>query len=187
MKYELPCEIVEDLLPSYVDGLTNTVTTEAVDEHLKTCPSCQKHRDAMMAKLGTTSELDDGQLFRKINKRMRKHIISLMIFTAFACVWAGVLVWGLFFLKDGEELGFVVLTLYMIMPLTAFVCSLLLGLERSWIKWLAIPVFGLAGLLLPAVIFGTWDIMGVILSAVPALAGFLIGSIVSWAKKKFRK
>ena len=33
-KYELPCGIVEDLLPSYVDGLTGQESSAAVRRHL---------------------------------------------------------------------------------------------------------------------------------------------------------
>ena len=41
MSYKLPCEIVRDLLPSYVDGLTSPVTGESVQEHLDTCEPCR--------------------------------------------------------------------------------------------------------------------------------------------------
>ena len=34
MKYNLPCEILRDLLPSCIDNLSNEVTAEAVKEHL---------------------------------------------------------------------------------------------------------------------------------------------------------
>ena len=41
MKINLPCEIVRDLLPSYIDELTSEMSTKAVDEHLKECEKCQ--------------------------------------------------------------------------------------------------------------------------------------------------
>ena len=34
MKNNLTCEVVEDLMPSYIDGLTCEVTNKAVREHL---------------------------------------------------------------------------------------------------------------------------------------------------------
>ena len=34
MKNDLTCEIVRDLLPSYVDGLTYAVSTLAVEQHI---------------------------------------------------------------------------------------------------------------------------------------------------------
>ncbi len=47
MKYELPCAIVRDLLPSYVEGLTEAETSAAVKEHLKGCDDCRKRCESM--------------------------------------------------------------------------------------------------------------------------------------------
>ena len=41
MKNKLPCEIIRDLLPSYVDGLTSEVTNEAIHEHIENCDDCK--------------------------------------------------------------------------------------------------------------------------------------------------
>lgn len=50
MKDELSCEVVRDLLPSYIDGLTAPVTNEAVGRHIKQCGACRQTLDAMRAK-----------------------------------------------------------------------------------------------------------------------------------------
>ena len=42
MKNDLTCEVVRDLLPSYVDGLTNDVSNQAVEQHIKICENCRK-------------------------------------------------------------------------------------------------------------------------------------------------
>ena len=42
MKNDLTCEVVQDLLPSYVDGLTSDVSNQAVEQHLKTCEKLPK-------------------------------------------------------------------------------------------------------------------------------------------------
>ncbi len=47
MKYELPCAVVRDLLPSYIEGLTETETTAAVQDHLENCDDCRKKYEAM--------------------------------------------------------------------------------------------------------------------------------------------
>ena len=39
MKDNLPCAVVRDLLPIYVEGLTEPETNAAVEAHLKTCPA----------------------------------------------------------------------------------------------------------------------------------------------------
>ena len=35
------CELVKDLLPSYVDGLTSDETNEFIESHVKECPECK--------------------------------------------------------------------------------------------------------------------------------------------------
>ena len=47
---ELSCAIVEDLLPTYVEGLTSEETNMAVEAHLASCPACAAKRAAMGAK-----------------------------------------------------------------------------------------------------------------------------------------
>ena len=42
MDTRLDCEIVRDLLPSYVDGLTSGVTNQAVEAHLEGCGDCSE-------------------------------------------------------------------------------------------------------------------------------------------------
>ena len=44
---ELPCAVVEDLLPAYVEGLTSAETNQAVEDHLASCPACAAKRAAM--------------------------------------------------------------------------------------------------------------------------------------------
>lgn len=44
---QLPCEIIEDLLPMYADELTSTVTNGMVEEHLQTCENCAKKYQLM--------------------------------------------------------------------------------------------------------------------------------------------
>ena len=42
MKSNLKCEIVKDLLPSYIEGLTSEVTNKEVKEHLDECKECKE-------------------------------------------------------------------------------------------------------------------------------------------------
>lgn len=49
MKNELTCEVVEDLLPSYVESLTNDVTNEAVQAHIENCENCREKLERIQA------------------------------------------------------------------------------------------------------------------------------------------
>ena len=44
---KLPCEIVKDLLPLYIDKLTTEVTNSAIEEHISTCPACNEVMESM--------------------------------------------------------------------------------------------------------------------------------------------
>ena len=46
-KNELPCYIVNDLLPLYMDGLLSPETKAAVSCHLEHCPSCSRQYAVM--------------------------------------------------------------------------------------------------------------------------------------------
>ncbi len=49
MTDRLSCPIVRDLLPSYVEGLTEEETAQAVKAHLDDCPDCARLYTAMSA------------------------------------------------------------------------------------------------------------------------------------------
>lgn len=81
MNYELPCEIVEDLLPSYIDNLTNKLTEQSVAEHLAHCTKCSKMYKAMKENNETNNIIiDDQKLLKKSKKKIKKKItISIII------------------------------------------------------------------------------------------------------------
>lgn len=80
MKYELPCAIVRDLLPSYVEGLTETVTTAAVKEHLESCADCQKKYQAMTVddSVAVTEEKEVDYL-KTVRKKNGKRVVLAVI------------------------------------------------------------------------------------------------------------
>jgi len=47
MKNDLTCDLVRDLLPSYMEGLTSEETNRAVEAHLAGCTSCTACKNAM--------------------------------------------------------------------------------------------------------------------------------------------
>lgn len=54
---KLDCEIVQDLLPNYVEELTSDYTRHAVEEHLKTCNTCYDIYMGMRGELGEEQEI----------------------------------------------------------------------------------------------------------------------------------
>lgn len=49
MRNEIVCELIRDLLPSYLEGLTSPASTEAIENHLQTCASCAQYAEDMDA------------------------------------------------------------------------------------------------------------------------------------------
>ena len=45
------CKIVQDLLPNYVEGLTNEETNLFIEEHLRECNTCEKIFNNMKAEI----------------------------------------------------------------------------------------------------------------------------------------
>ena len=76
MKENKNCKIVQDLLPNYIDKLTNDETNSFIEEHLKECQGCQKILENMKRGLDLDSKkLDENELkYVKYNKKYNKKL-----------------------------------------------------------------------------------------------------------------
>lgn len=80
MKYELPCAVVRDLLPSYVEELTEAETTAAVKEHLETCADCRKRYEAMTGgEAVSVSEEKEIDYLRKVRRNNGRRVIIAVV------------------------------------------------------------------------------------------------------------
>lgn len=173
----LDCDIVLDLLPLYEEGLLREGSAEQVEEHLETCPGCAAARKRIREpELAVRPE--QLEPLRRARKELRRQTLTVASLTAFVTVAAGILIWGLFFLKPGDEMGYSLLNFYLLLPLAALVCSLLLGLREHWIKWLSPAIFGLFGWALPWAVFRATGLIFLCLAFLPALAGLLTGVLI---------
>ena len=53
------CVIVQDLLPNYIENLTNEETNKYIEEHLKGCTECKTVFENMKKKVDLTDEKKD--------------------------------------------------------------------------------------------------------------------------------
>ena len=68
MKEKRDCKIVQDLLPNYIENLTNEETNRFIEEHLKECPECQKVLENMQKEIKvSTTKRDDREVKCIIN------------------------------------------------------------------------------------------------------------------------
>lgn len=86
----ITCDVVRDLLPSYVEGLSSADTIALVDEHLEGCPGCRKVLEAMRADMGaeTQPSADDRREidFLKHNRTRNRRIALVSILAALVTI-----------------------------------------------------------------------------------------------------
>ncbi|MGN1230359.1 MAG: zf-HC2 domain-containing protein [Anaerotignum sp.] len=69
----MKCEIIRDLLPMYMDGLTSEESNMEIETHLEDCALCSEILQQMQKEMETKEETEKRKinLFRKFNRRMR--------------------------------------------------------------------------------------------------------------------
>ena len=74
-------KLVQDLFPSYIDGLTSMETTQYIEEHLESCEECKKVLENMKTKIQdeNRTDLKDKKVkyAKKVNRKLR--FLSLLI------------------------------------------------------------------------------------------------------------
>lgn len=78
----MKCEIIKDLLPSYIDGLTSSESNYEIEEHLKTCQDCKGVLNQMKTEIDVENiALNKEKIkpFKKLNKRIFQSIIITLV------------------------------------------------------------------------------------------------------------
>lgn len=82
------CKVVQDLLPNYIENLTNEETNKFIEEHLKNCEQCKKIHNNMKKDLNvenTTKKKKEVKFLKKYRNKLRVlEIMLLIIVVAFA-------------------------------------------------------------------------------------------------------
>ncbi len=81
----MKCEIIKDLLPSYIDGLTSAESNSEIEVHLITCQECTEMLEQMKTEVDVENvELNKEMIkpFKKLNKR----VIKSVLITLAACI-----------------------------------------------------------------------------------------------------
>ena len=98
-----PCEIIQDLLPSYIDELTSDVTNREVEAHMEGCEQCRNVFRQMKAPDIETEDKEEKEIdfLKKTKKKHRRNLILCV-----AVVWAiAVLVFGARYYLDGQYMN----------------------------------------------------------------------------------
>lgn len=74
MKEKRDCKIIQDLLPNYIEKLTNEETNHFIEEHLKECTECQNIFENMQKELKVnTTKRDEREVkyMKKFSSKMK--------------------------------------------------------------------------------------------------------------------
>ena len=95
------CEIVQDLLFCYHDGVASNGSKELVEKHLQTCDECRQVLEDMKKDKERQDYQEEIDYLEKINKKMKRKtitaIISLIILLVF--VLGNIYIYYLVFIK----------------------------------------------------------------------------------------
>lgn len=67
-------DIIKDLIPSYIDGMTSEESNRLIEEHVANCPACKKYLEDMKKTLAinTVEETKKVDILKKVKKSNRK-------------------------------------------------------------------------------------------------------------------
>jgi len=90
------CEIIQDLLPSYIDGLTSEVSNQEIEVHLKECTECRKYLEEMKSDVDSSKvELEDNEFMKVLNRIRKVNIEKAVLLSAtIICLLISLLYWG---------------------------------------------------------------------------------------------
>ena len=82
------CEMVQDLIPLYSEGLCSDVSRKIVKEHTASCENCRQLLTQIPADaVPDTPMLDESKPFRKVHKKMKKiRLRNVILSVALAAV-----------------------------------------------------------------------------------------------------
>lgn len=89
------CNIIKDLLPSYIDGICSEETVATVEKHIEHCQRC---KDTMQMMKQPTVQIDETNVeaakepFKRINKKRRFQVITAIVLSFMICIIASLVV-----------------------------------------------------------------------------------------------
>jgi predicted anti-sigma-YlaC factor YlaD len=78
----LPCEIIKDLLPLYLDGVCSNASKAAVDDHLAVCCDCKAELQAMRESLpldNSEQNLKEAEAVNRLSKMWKKGMAKSLL------------------------------------------------------------------------------------------------------------
>lgn len=99
MNQKQQCKIVQDLLPMYIDELTDEETNKFIEEHIKTCDECREMLEDMQKDL----QLEIKEPKKKTNplKKLKNRYTITIVISVIAAI---LIVIGVIYFKDNYKI-----------------------------------------------------------------------------------
>ncbi len=93
------CNIIKDLLPSYIDNICSEETKQLVEEHLKECEKCKEYLESMKSKI-SVSGIDEKKAIKIFSKEIKKKRLVAIILSIVITLIFVIVCWIIFGKKD---------------------------------------------------------------------------------------
>ena len=107
---KMKCEIIRDLFPSYIDGLTSRESNELIEEHLEECGDCREYLASMQEEIVQENQpvknKEAVKPFRKLRQKTRRKIFLTAGGAVLACgllFGGGLLYYGRSWTANSED------------------------------------------------------------------------------------
>ena len=107
---KIKCEVIRDLFPSYIDGLTSRESNQLIEEHLGECRECREYLDEMKEDIAGEAQPVKNkkaiQPFRKLRQKTRRKILLAAVGAVLICgliFGGGLLYYGRTWTADSED------------------------------------------------------------------------------------
>lgn len=181
---KIDCDIIADLMPLYVEEIACEKSRVLIEQHVSECERCEKKLQEMKGEeIKVSYSTDSMEVFRKIYRKHNLFISAVSIYLTLATI---ILVWGMFFLEPGNEMGYCLLSNYLFLPAGGIVTTIILGRRNLVQALLGILLFSTVNWLLPLWVFGATNLMYVLVIVVPAGIALLIARVFKAFKRRKR-
>lgn len=113
--------------------------------------------------------------------KSRQKLTKLLEILSFVVIWAiAVLVFWLFSAPE-DAMGYAIIVLYIVLPITTFVISILIGKDITWgkLRWLFFLFFGFMFMMMEYATFSTANMISFHKVNLPDFTLLLVGGVIS--------
>lgn len=100
MKEKRDCKIVQDLLPNYIENLTNEKTNQYIEEHFKECEDCKQILENMKKDIPVNKADRDNREVKYIKKFRKKMTVLKLIILIIVIIFIALTLRKVFIISD---------------------------------------------------------------------------------------